>query len=150
MSMIKSVYLAGPITGCSYNEATDWRRYVANKLRPGVDCLSPLRGKEYLSQEGEIKGSYEDTVLSSAKAIMSRDRFDVMRADAVFINFLGAKKASIGTVMEIAWANYMHKPIVVAMEKSGNPHDHPMIMEACPFVVDNIDNAVEVLKHILG
>lgn len=29
---MKTVYLCGPITGLSYNNATQWRDYVANNL----------------------------------------------------------------------------------------------------------------------
>ena len=34
------VYLAGPIAGCSFKEATDWREAVAADFLPG-----PVRGK---------------------------------------------------------------------------------------------------------
>ncbi len=38
------VYTAGPITGLSVGESTDWRNYVASKLPPNIQAVSPLRG----------------------------------------------------------------------------------------------------------
>lgn len=94
------VYLAGPITGLTWGESTDWREYVKNY----ISTLSPLRGKQRLREIAgniPIMDSYEDHPLTTAKGINTRDYNDVKRADAIFVNFLGAKKVSIGTVMEI-------------------------------------------------
>ena len=96
------LYLAGPITGVSFDGCTDWREYVAGKLPKYIRGVSPMRGKKYLSNETAVKDAYENHPLSSSKGITCRDRFDTTRCDMVFVNFLGAKKASIGTVMEIA------------------------------------------------
>ncbi len=54
------VYLSGPITGCSYGGATDWRGYVKSQLKKyNIPSLSPLRAKDYLSKEQSISKSYE-------------------------------------------------------------------------------------------
>ena len=54
------LYCAGPITGLSYDESTDWRAYVASKLPENIHAVSPMRGKTYLKAQKEIKASYED------------------------------------------------------------------------------------------
>ena len=42
-----TVYLAGPITGLTYDGATDWRHAVAADLNSvGIKGLSPMRGKD--------------------------------------------------------------------------------------------------------
>lgn len=143
------LYLAGPITDASYGDSTDWRKYVAKKLPSQIKAVSPMRGKTYLSQEKQIKTSYEDIPLSSAKGITCRDRFDTMRCDAILVNLLGAKKVSIGSVMEIAWADAYRKPIILVMEKTGNLHDHTELKEVAGFIVDNLDEAIELAKKIL-
>ena len=109
------VYLAGPISGTSYGESTDWRESIAEKIYPHT-ALSPMRGKSYLSSEAAIADSY-DTPLSCAKGIITRDRWDVERCDIVLVNLLGASRVSIGTMMEIAWADAYRKPVVLVMEE---------------------------------
>jgi hypothetical protein len=36
---------------------------------------------------------------------MTRDRFDATRCDVLLVNLLGAERVSIGTMMEVAWAD---------------------------------------------
>jgi hypothetical protein len=81
--------------------------YAEVQIRLGgkVKCLSPLRGKEFLKQERELKGSYAMYPLSTDKGITFRDHWHVKRCDLVLANLAGATRVSIGTVMEIAWAH---------------------------------------------
>ena len=141
-------YLAGPITGLSFNGANDWREEVISSLPPHIIALSPLRGKEYLAQETSLKDSYDMHVLSTAKAIVTRDRFDATRCDVLFVNLLGAKIVSIGTVMEIAWADAHRIPIILIMEK-GNIHTHGMLMEVSNYIVETLTEGIFILKSIL-
>lgn len=151
-----TVYLAGPITGCDYAGATDWREKVAEELGDDFICLSPMRAKEYLANETDIAKSYDAeyaegeglcSALSSAKGINARDAWDCRTADVVFVNLLGAKRVSIGTVMEVAWAFIARKPSIVVQEK-GNIHEHPMMYESSSFVVENLETGIQVLKAL--
>jgi nucleoside 2-deoxyribosyltransferase len=147
------VYLAGPITGLQYDHAQDWRDVARVELAQyQIKAFSPLRAKEYLRAVGELKadcaGYGEMNALSSPRGIMTRDRFDATRADALLVNLLGATRVSIGTCMEIAWADLKRIPVVVAMEAAGNVHDHAMITEAIGFRVDSIVAAVDLVKAI--
>lgn len=142
------VYLAGPITGCSYNGATDWRKEVARQL--GDKCIigvSPMRCKDYLLEETTIADSYEARVMSSQKGLTARDRWDCRRCDIILANFLGAERVSIGTVMELGWADAARRPIVVVMEQ-GNVHDHAMVREVAGFIVSTLDEAVQVISAL--
>jgi len=149
------VYLAGPITGLSWGEATDWREKVKADLKEvGITCYSPLRAKTYLShldgQNGHIADSYSKEIspLSTPKGIITRDRWDATRCDVLFVNFLGAKKVSIGTVLEIAWADNSGKPIVVVMEPD-NIHQHSMLNECAGYIVDSIEVGIHIVKALL-
>jgi nucleoside 2-deoxyribosyltransferase len=153
--MNPSVYLAGPISGLTYDGCTDWRKKVAEALEQcGIRAYSPMRAKEYLASLGTISGHGNEYahlgVLSKARGVMTRDRFDATRCGVLFVNFLGAKIVSIGTVMEIAWADAKRTPIVCAIEESGNPHEHMMISEAIGFRVATLDEAIHVTKAIIG
>ena len=144
------LYAAGPIRGVSYDECTDWRKYVAKRLPKYIKLLSPMRAKEYLAHEKSIAFSYEDKPLSSSRGIVCRDRFDVQRCDAILVNLLGAKKVSIGSVGEIFWADVWRKPIILVIEKRGNVHEHAMVRELSGFIVDNLDEAIKIAIAVLS
>lgn len=149
------VYLAGPITGLNYAGATDWREAAIADLHYwGIKGLSPMRGKDYLKHVPQIFTPDGDayghlSVLSTNRGITTRDRWDATRCDALLVNLLGAEKVSIGTVMEIAWADLSRIPIVCAMEPYGNPHDHGMVTEAIGFRVPTLEEALHVVKAML-
>lgn len=147
--MKKKVYLAGAISGLTFNQSIDWREDAIEKLNPEIEGFSPLRAKGYLQSVGVITQSYAIHPLSSDRGIMTRDHFDVMSSDAVLVNLLNTTERSIGTIMEIAWAFAYRKPLIVAMEKEKNPHEHPMIREAIGFRFDNLDEAIYATKAIL-
>lgn len=164
--MSKKVYLAGPITGLSYGETTDWRQYVKDKLQyheyemhdmkfldtHEIRAFSPMRSKEYLSKEKVIQDRYDydpKDILSTARGITTRDRWDCLTCDLLFVNLLGAQRVSIGTVLEMAWADSKRTPIVLVQEPKGNIHEHSMISEIVGFRVDNLDTAIEVTRSIL-
>lgn len=148
------VYLAGPITGLTLVDAQDWRSYARKRLKEhsqDIEGFSPLRAKDYLLDRGVLSGhpdAYADRVLSSAKGILSRDRWDVMTCDAVLVNFIGAQAVSIGTVMEIAYADAFRKPCIVAMEE-GNLHHHAMLDTSVGWICDGLDLAIDVTAAIL-
>lgn len=147
------VYTAGPITGCDHEGATGWRELVRNELsRSGIDTISPMRGKPNIGvgniYTAAITREFTDPLRTSA-GINTRDFNDVKRADLIFVNLLGARKVSIGTVMEIAWARAFGKPVVLIMEPEGNVHDHWMLKFPCGFIVPTIAEAVEITKYIL-
>lgn len=144
-----SVYLAGPITGLSFADSVDWRGYAARRLGDlGIDAFSPLRFKTYLKDETSLKDSYDHNPLSTGRGIVTRDRFDTSRRDVILVNLLGAERVSIGTVMEIAWADMRRTPIVLVMEPS-NIHKHSMLLEAAGYVVDDLDLAINIVAAIL-
>lgn len=143
------VYLAGPITGQSYGSATDWRAHAKSYLATyDIQTISPLRHKPYLSEEQLIKDSYENYPLSSRKGTTTRDRFDAMRADVLLANVLGAEKVSIGTVMEIAWADSKRIPIILVMDDK-NIHDHGMLRECAGFIVGTLPDGLDIARAIL-
>jgi len=146
---MKYLYLAGPITGLSYGQSTDWRQYVADRLPSYICPVSPMRGKKYLEGEQKIAASYEEIPLSCQRGITCRDRHGVMSCDMLFVNLLGASVVSIGTVMELGWADMLRKPIVLVIEKEGNIHDHPMIREVIGFRVDNLDDGIKIADAVL-
>ncbi|HOK20998.1 MAG TPA: hypothetical protein PLS18_02335 [Candidatus Paceibacterota bacterium] len=142
------VYTGGAISGLTYEECVGWRLYVASKMPSHIHILSPMRGKEYLKNGKIINGSYEQHPLCSQKGILCRDHYDVCRAHLVLMNFLGAKKLSIGSIMEVAWAYAYRRPLITLMEED-NPHNHPMVREASNFILIDLDEAIKLTIAIL-
>lgn len=149
--MRKKVYLAGPITGLTYGGASDWRETVKFDLDDvGIDGYSPLRGKNYLNTGKTLQDTgYEKTLLSSERSIVARDRNDCQTADLIIFNFLGAQKVSIGSCIEVGWADAFRTPAILVIEDEGNFHDYSMIRQICGWRVNNLDDAVYVAKAIL-
>lgn len=150
--MDKFVYLAGPMTGTTFVECMGWRYRTRDKLdESGITALIPGRGEEVSMRREEIISSYHEAplVLETAESIRSRDYYDVANCNIVLVNMLGAKRVSIGTVMEIGWATALDKLVCLVMEKTGNPHDHPHITKSVDWWVDNLEDGITVVKNLL-
>jgi len=150
---MNKVYLAGPITGLSYEECTVWRDKVTLDLyHHEVVCLSPMRGKRYLDKEVNIPDVPRVDLPKAGKgmatqsAIVARDRDDTINADMVFVNVLGAKQVSPGTMVEMGWADAMRVPVLLCMEEEGNPHDRAMVRGVTSFRAYTVEEGVQMVK----
>ncbi len=149
--MSKRVYLAGPITGLSYADGSDWRDYAIKELETwDIEGLSPLRGKDYLAAFESIEKQHLEHTewpLSLPAGIVGRDRNDVKTSDLILVNFSGAKKVSIGTCMEIAWADAFRIPVLVVTDPS---HDHEFINHLASWKVNTLEEALALVPAILN
>ncbi|MBH0113235.1 nucleoside 2-deoxyribosyltransferase [Novosphingobium sp. YJ-S2-02] len=154
-----TVYLAGPISGLGYAAATDWRASAIDWLEQhGIQGLSPLRAKDYLSHITADVGFSETcedyaqlSALSTQRGVMDRDRFDATRCDVLLVNLLGATKVSVGTVMEIAWADQKRTPIIALIEADrSNVHEHAMVNEAIGFRAPSLEEGLHLVRSILA
>lgn len=146
--MKPKVYLAGQISGLSYGGATDWRKWATLELaKNDIEGLDPMRAKKYLSAMTDLDANCREygaiNVLSAPKTILTRDRWDATRCDILLANLLDADRVSIGTVMEIAWADAHRIPIVL-VAKEGDYHDHAMINECVGVKVPTLEEAVNI------
>lgn len=153
---MKTVYLAGPITGLTYGGSVEWRDEAIRRLHnKGIKGLSPMRAKHFLKALGTatLSGTGEEyqhlNPLSTSRGIMTRDFNDATTCDVLLVNLLGAERPSIGTIMEIAWAWQRRTPVVIAMEASGNPHEHMMLAEATGYRVETLDEALAIVEAII-
>lgn len=149
-----TIYLCGPITGCSFEEAKyGWREEVFSALMPEITCLSPLRhlhtdqldtgDLKKMSPQGAKVGC-----LSTPRGLTERDRFDTLRSDLVFCNLLGATKISAGSMIELGWADAMRIPVLLIMEP-GNVHDHAMVTALSSWIVPTLEEGIEVTRDLL-
>lgn len=147
--MRPKVYLAGPIAGLPWNVVYGWRHRAQLVLGQQIDCLNPLRGKEHLANEEKIELFYEDHPLTCPAGITTRDRYDVQRCDLILMNLLGAHKVSIGSMVEVGWADAYRKPLVLVIEKN-SIHHHPMLHHISTYIVPNLNTGFEVTAGFFG
>jgi len=121
---------------------------VQEWMSPDIDCLCPLRSQSYIVGEKVLANTYDEDPFCTGKSITLLDHHDVKRCDLLLVNYLDAKKVSIGTVMEQAWAYAYGHPVVVVMEEN-NPHFHCMVEETSTMVFDDLMDACFAVKTIL-
>jgi len=149
------VYLAGPITGLSYDDAAlGWRKHVHDELKAvGIESYSPMRGKGYLKKHGlaPIPGSFSmtDNAIVRTQGILGRDHNDVQSCDLMFVNLLDAQRVSIGTMVEFGWATAYKKPIITIMQQKGCVHDHAFVHGLSTYRVDTVEEGLGLAKHLL-
>lgn len=82
---MKSIYLAGPIFGCTEGEAKDWRKYVADRLPPGIVGVSPLRCEPLIGTRYDV--GYNDPCFGAPKAILAKNFLDLRACDMTLAYF---------------------------------------------------------------
>lgn len=93
---MNTIYLCGPINGCTDEECRDWRSYVTEAW--GGRCIDPMV-RDYRGREEE-----------AYREIVELDKIDVAEADIILVNY---DKPSVGTSMEILYAWERGKRIIV-------------------------------------
>jgi nucleoside 2-deoxyribosyltransferase len=148
---LSKVYLCGPITGLMLSEATGWRRAVTAALAGEAQIIDPTRDSPDFTRRSESATTRFLTArrLRHGKRTVARARSDIRRSDLVLACFLDAKAVSIGAVGEIFWAEAMGKPVVVVREDD-NLHNHDMINEIAGWIFDDLDQAVEQVRRLIG
>jgi nucleoside 2-deoxyribosyltransferase len=142
-----TVYLAGPITGETFESANWWRTAATLPLEEhGWRVLSPLRGKaKFVPNTGT-------TVLSNDfdgdREAFSRDTFDIDRSDVGIWNFDGAKRVSIGSVAEIGYAYARAKHIVVCTGDDEIHSEHLFIRNMASIMVPTLDDALHWIMDL--
>ena len=143
------VYLSGPISGLTYEAGISWREYAARALAPAIAYYSPLRAHGHLDREGELRGAYPQHPLTTSQALTARDRYDCQTCDLLLVNLVDASEVSIGTCIELGWADAWRKPIVLVMEPHGSVHDHPLVRGVCAFQVATLEEGLNVTRGVL-
>jgi nucleoside 2-deoxyribosyltransferase len=141
-----TVYLGGPITGLTWDDAAAWRSHAAHELfRSGWKYLDPMRG------EAEQFGFTSTDILPSTFAgdgeAHARDLFDIDRATVGLFNFTGSERASLGSACEIGYA-YARGLYIVSVVPEGNVHDHLFVNGLSGAVRSSLDDALGLLRGL--
>ena len=148
------VYLSGQISGLTYGDAQSWRDFaIAYLADRGIKGISPLRGEKAHDGAGLISThgrDYAKSPLLTAKAITDRDRFDATRCDVMLVNLIGMTRVSIGTMIEIGWADAHRIPIVLAVPEGDHLHDHLMVNEIASVQAHTLEDALDCVAVLLA
>lgn len=97
--MRKTVYLCGPINGCTDAQAADWREAVKTALAGRYDIKDPMN-RDYRGRESEPE---------IPEQIVEADKADIRESDIVLAM---ARRPSWGTAMEILYADEHGKTVL--------------------------------------
>ena len=145
------VYLAGPIAGCTKDQANDWRDYVKAELPDGIVGVSPLRCEPIIGDIYEL--GYQDPKFGLAKAIAGKNEFDTKKCDIVLAylpKVLNDQRPSIGTIIEMAWAHMLGKTVILVTD---DPYyqQHPLVQQVASWPpLATLDDAIDVLSGVLS
>jgi nucleoside 2-deoxyribosyltransferase len=114
-----------------------------------------MRGKEMLPKNRELKPyEYPDAgAFGVTQGIVTRDRFDVRSCDVMLVNLLQAeirRQVSIGTMVEIGWADAWRKPMVLVWNKERNPHRHLFLDGLCTYHTDKLEEGIYICRKLLN
>lgn len=156
------VYLCGPISGLTKGDAIAWREEAEKRLLNVYDVdgswvrerdtlvhvLSPMRFKTKLPAGRLPPEGFKDLgPLYTNRGIFGRDRNDVRTSDVVLAYFAGAERVSIGSMIELGWADAWNIPVVAVVDKY---HDHVFVKQIATALCKDLDEAVESVLSILG
>jgi len=149
--MKKFVYLAGPICGCTHSEANDWRVWVVAKLKEhGIVGISPLRCEPLVGER--YSSVYGDPRFGTARAIGSKNVFDVMNCDMVLAYLpkqADGRPQSYGTICELAWGFAFRRPTILVSDDK-YVMEHPVLNTCAGWLISDLQQAVDVCVGILG
>lgn len=128
------VYLAGPINGCTDDEANDWREKFIDLLADQMDVfgvLDPMR-RDY---RGEEDGSVDE--------IVDGDKEDIRHCD-IFLAYCW--QPSWGTAMEMFYAHILGRLIILIMPDGVKVS--PWLRYHADHIVRTLDEAAELIRGL--
>ena len=130
-----TVYLAGPIDGCTEAEARDWRQ-DAKKLLVSCQCLDPM-DRYFTLAEAHARG----------REIVGLDKRDISLSDFVLANVW---KKGFGTPMEMVFAHVEEEiPVVVVWPTAMGPIN-PWVYEHCLVVLPTVTDACRWIESVVN
>jgi len=154
---MKTVYLAGPISGFSGTFAAEWREYAnhqfASDTKP-IRTISPLRGKDWIKDKSYIKNFPPESLVdpfAEPRGLVSRDRYDVQHADLMLLNLITDgtnRRVSIGSMIELGWANAFGTPVVLVTAEDVI-YLHEFLTAIPEWTVSTLQEGIEVCKTVL-
>jgi nucleoside 2-deoxyribosyltransferase len=127
--MTKKIYLCGPINGRSDDDCKNWREWF--KKQATFQYIDPMR-RDYRGKETEL-----------ICEIVLLDKLDIQQSDALIVYY---DKPSVGTSMEVFYADSLKKPIVL-INASGDENLSPWLIYHATIIVTDPQAAYQTLRR---
>ena len=137
--MKSKVYLGGAFAEFSPDQVKSKQAEMEKLLGDDIICLKPMHQGSYPPELGSL----------TTVTLTHRDRMQIEQSRLLILDFLGAKKVSAGSMIEIGWASQMMKPII-AIAESDNPNLTNMARNLITICADSRLQAAVVVKTLLG
>lgn len=136
------IYLAGKMSGLTFEEMTEWRNEILQKLYRAanmsglsINVIHPVMYYNFVEKRHQSEIEVEEFDLTH-----------VISSDIVVVNLDGLND-SIGTIIELHDAHYHHRiPVIAFGDKKLYDDLHPWIKNEITRVEDNIDDVVDYIK----
>ena len=154
----RSIYLAGPISGLTHDEARyGWRQEFKDMLERmdafHIHCNSPMRGKEFLEASGVLSNDgagYPDHAMSTPAGVTTRDYNDVRNCDVMVACYLESlRRPSLGTAAEFGYCWALHKPVITIGPADEVNVRHLMLSRMSGYRVDTLEEGAMLAFHLL-
>jgi nucleoside 2-deoxyribosyltransferase len=148
----KIIYLAGPITGLTHDEARyGWRKEFQSLMPEWIHCNSPMRGKEFLKDHGVLSSGhdYPEHAMATSEGITTRDYNDVKNCDAMIACYLESAGPSLGTAAEFGYAHAHQIPIIAIGPADEINIRHLMLKRMAGYRLDTLEEAALIVSHLL-
>lgn len=153
----RMIYLAGPITGLTHDEARfGWRQEFVELLE-GMDvdhisCNSPMRGKGFLKDHGILSSGHDcpDHAMATSEGVTTRDYNDVRECSAMVACYLeSGDRPSLGTAAEFGYCWALQKPVITVGPEDEINVRHLMLKRMTGYRVDTLEEAALIAAQLL-
>lgn len=141
---MKTIYIAGPMLGYTWEQACMWRRPLQQALEAvGFTSIHPGDTGDW--KPGETLWFKDEGKLNTHGI----DALLVSGADMLLANLSYADRPSVGSIMEIAWAWTLGKPVIIVRGEAEWTR-HPFITGSALAWLDSLDEVPETLEMLRG
>lgn len=139
------VYLAGPISGLTYNEATAWRETAKSVLADyGAMGLSPFDQHNAPKDKNvALDAWFEEQIGMDTLTVVQGDLAMVDACDVLFMNLKGANRPSLGSMAELGYAWKGGKYVITVADPVH--HNHPFVTHMSHETCEGLWSAVNAL-----
>jgi nucleoside 2-deoxyribosyltransferase len=135
-----TVYLAGPMEGCTKEGMTGWRGLAKHRLEAwGIHCLDPTRRTPFHETGREPQ---------LARVLFYADIRDIDQSDLVLADVRVDSGRGSGTSMELMYSWMNKKPIVLVANTSDPVHPFHEVMQMSRHAT--VEQATDMILKFAG
>jgi nucleoside 2-deoxyribosyltransferase len=144
---MKTIYLAGPINGCTDHVANAWRDQVIDHLREERAPTGQLLRNAKALTLNPMRRDYRGVEATAVREIVQLDKRDINCSDMLLVRWL---KPSVGTSMEIFYAWERDIPVIIWAEPGDDSDLSPWLVYHSTQIVRSFDDAMAAIERMIG